>query len=165
MELAQILQNDIGGFLHHNAQRSILYIAGGKTLVDILGIITDILCHIGKECDDIMVRYLFNFMNPCQIKLCLCTDIFCSLDRNFSQLRHCLTGTKLNLKNFLELVLKCPNVSHFRIGIPLNHLVDLLVLYSACLANSYTINNRHAKITGRDISSLAYHTFIRLNCQ
>ena len=74
-EFFQIINNQLGGFLHHNAKGSILNITGSQSLVNILGIIAYILSHIGQESNNIMVGFLLNLLYSIQLEMGLFTNV------------------------------------------------------------------------------------------
>src|SRR5574344_1469462 len=56
-ELLQVIQDNSGSITHHHAVSRILDIAGRQPFMNILGIITNIFCHIGQESNDVMMSH------------------------------------------------------------------------------------------------------------
>src|SRR5574344_629156 len=120
-EFMQIIQDEIRRIAHHDAERRILHIAGGQPLMDVFGILTDIFGHIRQESDDIVIRYLLDFMHALQIELCLLADVDSRFLRNLSQLSHGLAGRDLDLEHDFEFMLQRPEMPHFRVRIAFDH--------------------------------------------
>ena len=120
-ELLEVVDDDVGGFLHHDAKRRILDIARRQSLVDVLRVLADILGDVREEGDDVMVRDLLDLLDARQVELRLGTDVRGGFLRDLPKLRHGLAGRDLDFEHGLKLMLQRPDIAHLRIRIAFYH--------------------------------------------
>ena len=134
-KLLDVLDDDVGRLDKLIAQSGVAQIrrrhakvhpAAGLGLA--LGnVLIDILAHIGKEGDDIMVGYRLDGVDLLLVEGRMLTNprsLFFG-DADLSQLGLCLAGKHLDLLPDSVLVLQREDVTHLGTGIAINHVLSL----------------------------------------
>ena len=123
-ELFEVVDDDVGGLLHHDAECRVLDIARRQSLVDIFRVLADILGDVREEGDDVVIRDLLDLLDARQVELRLGADVRRSLLRDLPEFRHGLAGRDLDFEHGLKLMLQRPDIAHFRIRIAFYHGCD-----------------------------------------
>ena len=121
MEVFQMTHNQVCGLYGHVAQCSILYVTGGQAFMNVFGRIANIFSHISQESNNIMVGNCFNFLNAVQTEVSLRLNILQRFVRHNAQFVHSLASQNFYLQHGTEFVFECPDITHFRMSITINH--------------------------------------------
>ena len=122
-ELLEVIEDDRAGIAHHHAVCRVLDVRGRQALVDVFGVITNILGDVRQERDDVVVRDRLDLMDAVDIEFCFRANVLGSLFRDLSEFGHGIAGSHLDIQDLLPLVLDRPEMAHFRLSITLDHLV------------------------------------------
>ena len=122
-ELLEVIEDDRAGIAHHHAVCRVLDIRRRQALVDVFGVITNILGDVRQERDDVVVRDRLDLMDAVDIEFCFRANVLGSLFRDLSEFGHGIAGSHLDIQDLLPLVLDRPEMAHFRLSITLDHLV------------------------------------------
>ena len=121
VERLEILEDDVAGVAHHHAVGRILHIRGRQSLVDVLGVITDMLRYIRQERDDVMMRYRLDLVDAIHLERRLRAYVLGRFLWDLAELRHGVAGSHLDIQYLLPLVLDRPEMPHLRSGVTFNH--------------------------------------------
>ena len=88
----------------------------------------DVLSHVGKEGDDVVVRHLLDLVDALNREICMFADPggFFLRDAASTQFGLGLARQHLDFLPDLELVLHLPDGTHFRASVTANHDVSFL---------------------------------------
>ena len=139
VEFFEVVEEDAGGLLHHDAERGVFHVAGGQAKMNVFGFVADVFGHRRQERQDVMAGFLLDFADARHGELGFRLDDRHGLGRDLAQLGHDFAGADLDVEHGLELVLVGPDPAHFRIGVTFNHWAAPPLHFSRCLISRATI--------------------------
>jgi hypothetical protein len=121
----EILQDHVARFAHLEGQRRVDYIRRCQPEMQPAGGRSDFFRHGRRECDDVVLRGLFDRLDPRDVETAALANVTRRLERNDPGSRHGIGGGGLHEQPGFVPALVAPDPPHVGVGVARNHLIEV----------------------------------------